>query len=65
MCCAVPELQETESMKKIHAVMLTFFAVAQVEAVKIDRVFDREVAVREVNYDKSSREGQSLVIRSM
>ena len=40
-------------MKKIYAAILTVAAAAHVEAVKIDRVFDREVAVREVNYDKS------------
>jgi hypothetical protein len=40
-------------MKKIYVAILTVAAAAHVEAVKIDRVFDREVAVREVNYDKS------------
>ena len=52
-------------MRRIYAAALTAVVAVQVEAVKIERVFDREVAVREVNYDKSSREGQSLVIRSM
>ena len=45
--------ERSESMKRINIAVLTAIVAAQIEAVEIDRVFDREVAVREVNYDKS------------
>ena len=45
--------ERSESMKRINIAVLAAIVAAQIEAVEIDRVFDREVAVREVNYDKS------------
>ena len=45
--------ERSKSMKRINIAVLAAVVAAQIEAVEIDRVFDREVAVREVNYDKS------------